>query len=108
MCALREEFLQGGVRGDDVFGRTDIAAGVAAAFPSLDVTGAESAAHLREALLRGNTGAGPAFVALDCDPKEIPPFLPFQPFAEAAGDADRAEHTDNKENADERRVVRAG
>jgi acetolactate synthase-1/2/3 large subunit len=108
MCALREEFLQGGVRGDDVFGRTDIAAGVAAAFPSLDVTGAESAAHLREALLRGNTGAGPAFVALDCDPKEIPPFLPFQPFAEATGDADRAEHTDNKENADERRVVRAG
>jgi acetolactate synthase-1/2/3 large subunit len=108
MCALREEFLQGGVRGDDVFGRTDIAAGVAAAFPSLDVTGAESAAHLREALLRGNTGAGPAFVALDCDPKEIPPFLPFQPFAEAAGDAGRAEHTDNKENADERRVVRAG
>ncbi|WP_328673660.1 thiamine pyrophosphate-binding protein [Streptomyces sp. NBC_00328] len=108
MCALREEFLQGGVRDDDVFGRTDIAAGVAAAFPSLDVTGAESAAHLREALLRGNTGVGPAFVALDCDPKEIPPFLPFQPFAEATGDADRAEHTDNKENADERRAVRAG
>ncbi|MFE2530940.1 thiamine pyrophosphate-binding protein [Streptomyces sp. NPDC059371] len=108
MCALREEFLQGGVRDDDVFGRTDIAAGVAAAFPSLDVTGAESATHLREALLRGNTGAGPAFVALDCDPKEIPPFLPFQPFAEATGRAGRAEHADNKENADERRVVRAG
>ncbi|MFF2365281.1 thiamine pyrophosphate-binding protein [Streptomyces sp. NPDC058122] len=108
MCALREEFLQGGVRDDDVFGRTDIAAGVAAAFPSLDVTGAESAAHLREALLRGNTGAGPAFVALDCDPREIPPFLPFQPFARTTGHADRAEHADNKENADERRVVRAG
>ncbi|MET7986992.1 MULTISPECIES: thiamine pyrophosphate-binding protein [unclassified Streptomyces] len=96
MCALREEFLQGGVRGDDLFGRTDIAAGVAAAFPSLDVTGAESAEQLREALLRGNTGGGPAFVALDCDPKEIPPFLPFQPFA------------DSKENSDERRVVHAG
>ncbi|MFJ7967690.1 thiamine pyrophosphate-binding protein [Streptomyces sp. NPDC096324] len=108
MCALREEFLQGGVRDDDVFGRTDIAAGVAAAFPSLDVTGAESAAHLREALLRGNAGAGPAFVALDCDPREVPPFLPFQPFARATGPADRAEHADHKENADERRVVRAG
>ncbi|MFF3616963.1 thiamine pyrophosphate-binding protein [Streptomyces sp. NPDC002580] len=111
MCALREEFLQGGVRDDDMFGRTDIAAGVAAAFPSLDVTGAESAEHLREALLRGNAGAGPAFVALDCDPKEIPPFLPFQPFAQAAGHADRAEHAehaDNKEQADERRIVRAG
>ncbi|MGW1962565.1 thiamine pyrophosphate-binding protein [Streptomyces sp. NPDC001935] len=108
MCALREEFLQGAVRDDDVFGETDIAAGVAAAFPSLDVTGAGSAAHLREALLRGNRGAGPAFVALDCDPKEIPPFLPFQPFARATGHADRAEHADTKEQADERRIVRAG
>ncbi|MFF3889612.1 thiamine pyrophosphate-binding protein [Streptomyces sp. NPDC001914] len=132
MCALREEFLQGGVRDDDVFGRTDIAAGVAAAFPSLDVTGAENAAQLREALLRGNAGTGPVFVAVDCDPKEIPPFLPFQPFAEATGgadradrperadraehaergaraeQADRAEPADNEENADERRVVRAG
>ncbi|MEY2243345.1 thiamine pyrophosphate-dependent enzyme [Streptomyces sp. BF23-18] len=108
MCALREEFLQGGVRDDDVFGRTDIAAGVAAAFPSLDVTGAENAAQLRAALLRGNTGAGPAFVALDCDPREIPPFLPFQPFAEANGSAGRAGHEDHKENADERRVVHAG
>ncbi|MFD5813170.1 thiamine pyrophosphate-binding protein [Streptomyces sp. NPDC127038] len=131
MCALREEFLQGGVRTDDLFGRTDIAAGVAAAFPSLDVTGAEDATRLREALLRGNAGGGPAFVALDCDPREIPPFLPFQPFTAATtGDADRAGtdhpdagpglgadhtedpgragHPDSKENADERRVVRAG
>ncbi|MFB7241761.1 thiamine pyrophosphate-dependent protein [Streptomyces populi] len=108
MCVLREEFLQGGVRSDDLFGRTDIAAGVAAAFPSLDVTGAEDAAQLREALLRGNTGGGPAFVALDCDPREVPPFLPFQPFAEATGRADHADRADNKESSDERRVVHIG
>ncbi|MFI0960579.1 thiamine pyrophosphate-binding protein [Streptomyces sp. NPDC021080] len=111
MCVLREEFLQGGVRDDDLFGRTDIAAGMAAAFPSLDVTGAENAAQLREALLRGNTGVGPAFVALDCDPNEIPPFLPFQPFTRATGDTDRArraERADSKETSDERRVVRTG
>ncbi|MEU6272026.1 thiamine pyrophosphate-binding protein [Streptomyces populi] len=111
MCVLREEFLQGGVRGDDLFGRTDIAAGMAAAFPSLDVTGAEDAAQLREALLRGNAGGGPAFVALDCDPREVPPFLPFQPFAEATGRADRdgrADRADNKESSDERRVVHVG
>ncbi|MFD7004091.1 thiamine pyrophosphate-binding protein [Streptomyces mirabilis] len=104
MCALREEFLQGGIRSDDLFGRTDIAAGVAAAFPSLNVTGAENAAQLREALLRSNTG-GPAFVVLDCDPEEIPPFLPFQPFAEAT---DSTEHPNSKENSDERRVVHGG
>ncbi|WP_405915098.1 thiamine pyrophosphate-binding protein [Streptomyces sp. NBC_00728] len=105
MCALREDFLQGGVRSDDLFGRTDIAAGVAAAFPSLDVTDAENADQLCGALLRANSSGGPAFVALDCDPKEIPPFLPFQPFAEDTG---RTGHADHKENSDERRVVTAG
>ncbi|MFG2636751.1 thiamine pyrophosphate-binding protein [Streptomyces sp. NPDC048362] len=96
MCALREEFLQGGVRSDDLFTRTDLAAGVAAAFPSLPATGAADAAGLREALLRANAGCGPAFVALECDPREIPPFLPFQSF------------TENEESPDARGSVHAG
>ncbi|MEU9480346.1 thiamine pyrophosphate-binding protein [Streptomyces sp. NPDC048191] len=99
MCALREEFLQGGVRSDDVFARTDLAAGVAAAFPSLRATGAADAAQLRTALLRGNAGDGPAFVAVDCDPREIPPFLPFQSFTEAP---------ESKEGSDERAVIHVG
>ncbi|MEV6841240.1 thiamine pyrophosphate-binding protein [Streptomyces sp. NPDC051133] len=99
MCALREEFLQGGVRGDDLFARTDLAAGVAAAFPSLAATGAADAADLRTALLRGNAGGGPAFVAVACDPREIPPFLPFQSFTEAGT---------SKESADERGAVHVG
>ncbi|MFE5407197.1 thiamine pyrophosphate-binding protein [Streptomyces sp. NPDC056580] len=104
MCAVREEFLQGGVRRDDLFGRTDLAAGVAAAFPSLDVTRADDAAQLREALLRGNAGAGPAFVALDCDPAEIPPFLPFQSFTTT----DRTARNDHEESSDERGAVHVG
>ncbi|MGW3355217.1 thiamine pyrophosphate-binding protein [Streptomyces bungoensis] len=105
MCAVREEFLQGGVRRDDLFGRTDLAAGVAAAFPSLDVTRADDAAQLREALLRSNDDAGgPAFVALDCDPAEIPPFLPFQSFTTT----DRTARTDHEESSDERGVVHVG
>jgi acetolactate synthase-1/2/3 large subunit len=99
MCALREEFLQGGVRSDDLFAPTDLAAGVAAAFPSLDATGADDAAQLRTALLRSNAGGGPAFVAVACDPREIPPFLPFQSFTEA---------TKSKEGSDERGVVHVG
>ncbi|MEU8033324.1 thiamine pyrophosphate-dependent enzyme, partial [Streptomyces sp. NPDC049099] len=102
MCALREEFLQGGVRSDDLFARTDIAAGVAAAFPSLAATGATDAAHLRTALLRSNAGGGPAFVAVDCDPWEIPPFLPFQSFTEIT------DGTEHKESSDERAVVHVG
>ncbi|MFH8769708.1 thiamine pyrophosphate-binding protein [Streptomyces sp. NPDC017958] len=99
MCALREELLQGGIRSDDLFARTDLAAGVAAAFPSLEATGAVDAAQLRTALLRSNAGRGPAFVAVACDPREIPPFLPFQSFTEA---------TESKEGSDERGVVHVG
>ncbi|MFI1168849.1 thiamine pyrophosphate-binding protein [Streptomyces sp. NPDC020801] len=111
MCVLREEFLQGGVRDDDLFVRTDLAAGVAAAFPSLRATGAGDAVELREALLRGNAGTGPAFVAVECDPREIPPFLPFQPFtraAEAAEATESTEATESKESSDERAVVHVG
>ncbi|MEU6283231.1 thiamine pyrophosphate-binding protein [Streptomyces sp. NPDC047028] len=99
MCALREEHLQGGVRDDDLFVPADIAAGVAAAFPSLRATGAVDAAHLRTALLRGNAGGGPAFVAVTCDPYEIPPFLPFQSFTT---------NLEEKEISDERGVVHVG
>ncbi|MFE1752969.1 thiamine pyrophosphate-binding protein [Streptomyces anandii] len=101
MCSLREEFFQGAGRGDDLFARTDLAAGVAAAFPSLRVTGAGDAAELREALLRGDACGGPAFVALDCDPYETPPFLPFRPFA--------TRPSESKESSYERAaVVHAG
>ncbi|MEU1407795.1 thiamine pyrophosphate-binding protein [Streptomyces sp. NPDC005728] len=99
MCALREQFLQGGIRSHDLFARTDLAAGMAAAFPSLEVTGAADATQLRTALLRSNATGGPAFVAVACDPREIPPFLPFQPFTEAA---------ESKESSDERGVVHVG
>ncbi|MFF4590899.1 thiamine pyrophosphate-binding protein [Streptomyces sp. NPDC001388] len=105
MCALREEFLQGGVRSDDLFGRTDLAAGVAAAFPSLEATGAGDAAQLRTTLLRGNAGGGPAFVAVDCDPREIPPFLPFRPFTDLTESTNGA---DSKESSDEQGVLHVG
>ncbi|SOE16173.1 acetolactate synthase-1/2/3 large subunit [Streptomyces sp. 2323.1] len=105
MCALREEFFQGGVRDDDLFARTDLAAGVGAAFPFLDATGAGDAAQLRTALLRGNAGGGPAFVAVDCDPREIPPFLPFQSFTDITESTNGSE---NKEGSDEPGVVHVG
>ncbi|MGW1863007.1 thiamine pyrophosphate-dependent enzyme, partial [Streptomyces collinus] len=105
MCALREEFLQGGGRADDLFAPADIAAGVAAAFPSLRATGATDAAQLRTALSRANAGRGPALVAVTCDPREIPPFLPFQSFTR---DATTSNTTTNKEGSDERGVVHVG
>jgi acetolactate synthase-1/2/3 large subunit len=108
MCALREEFLQGGVRNDDLFARTDLAAAVAAAFPSLDATGARDASQLHTALLRGNTSGGPAFVAVNCDPREIPPFLPFQSFTDTTDITESTNGTENKESSDERGIVHVG
>ncbi|MER6306881.1 thiamine pyrophosphate-binding protein [Streptomyces sp. NPDC001657] len=108
MCAVREEFFQGGVRTDDSFARTDLAAGVAAAFPSLDATGAGDVAQLRAALLRANAGSGPAFVAVDCDPREIPPFLPFRARTDSSGVTTHPNDTTKKETSDERGVVHVG
>lgn len=108
MCAVREKLLQGGIRSDDLFSRTDLGAGMAAAFPSLEVTGAEDAAHLRRALLRSNASRGPAFVALDCEPGELPPFLPFQSFTEATRATETTQTTESKESSHERDVVHVG
>ncbi|MDH6130758.1 acetolactate synthase-1/2/3 large subunit [Kitasatospora sp. MAA4] len=77
MCATREQVFLGAPHPSNLFRPANIAAGVAAMFPDLAVTRAEDGAQLRAALLRGNAGDGPAFVALDFDPAEIPPFLPF-------------------------------
>ncbi|MFK4227199.1 thiamine pyrophosphate-binding protein [Streptomyces sp. NPDC019890] len=111
MCAVREELIQGGVRNDDLFARTDIAAGVAAAFPALDASWAGDGAQLRRALLRGNAGSGPAFVALDCDAREIPPFLPFLSITASTGhtaSTKNAESTESEESSDERGPVHVG
>lgn len=101
MCVTREHLFQGGAREDNVFLPSDIAAGVAAMFPTLDVTRARNAAQLRQELLRSNTGGGPAFVAVDVDRREIPPFLPFLT-------APGGKPTHTEETADERGPVHVG
>ncbi|MFF3455285.1 thiamine pyrophosphate-binding protein [Streptomyces sp. NPDC002730] len=105
MCAIREKLFQGGVRSNDLFARTDIAAGVAAAFPALGATWAGDAAQLCQALLRSNARSGPAFISLDCDAREIPPFLPFLSFTEST---QRTESTESEESSDERGPVHVG
>ncbi|MEE1782104.1 thiamine pyrophosphate-binding protein [Streptomyces sp. SP17BM10] len=77
MCAIREQLFQGAPHPGNLFLPSDIAAGAAGLFPTLEVTRAETAEQLRRALLRSNAASGPALVALDLDPAEIPPFLPF-------------------------------
>lgn len=100
MCVTREQLFYGDAYSYNLFRPADIAAGVAAAFPGLDVTRAEDATQLRRALQRGNSRRGPALVALDLDPGELPPFLPF---LAAAGQTSASE-----EDAHERGRVHVG
>ncbi|MEV4611534.1 thiamine pyrophosphate-binding protein [Kitasatospora sp. NPDC049258] len=101
MCATREQLFLGAPHPGNLFRPADIAAGVAGMFPGLDVTRAEDGAQLRQALLRSNACPGPAFVTLDFDPCEIPPFLPFLNIA-GRGPAE------NEETAHERGPIRVG
>ncbi|WP_371494426.1 thiamine pyrophosphate-binding protein [Kitasatospora sp. NBC_00374] len=101
MCATREQLFLGAANPGSLFRPADIAAGMAGMFPGLDVTRAEDGAQLRQALLRSNAGTGPAFVTLDFDPAEIPPFLPFLTVA-------GRQPAENEETAHERGPVRVG
>ncbi|WP_082526935.1 thiamine pyrophosphate-binding protein [Kitasatospora sp. MBT63] len=101
MCATREHLFLGAANPANLFRPADIAAGVAGMFPGLDVTRAEDGAQLRRALLRGNAGTGPAFVTIDLDPAEVPPFLPFL-------NTTGRQPAENEETAHDRGPVRVG
>jgi acetolactate synthase-1/2/3 large subunit len=77
MCVTREQLLYGDDYSYNLFRPTDIAGAMAAAFPTLPVSAADSAEQLRQALRRSAAGPGPALVEVDVDPREVPPFLPF-------------------------------
>ncbi|GIE86024.1 thiamine pyrophosphate-binding protein [Actinoplanes regularis] len=105
MCVTREQLFYGDTYTYNMFRPAYLAAGMGAAFPTLDVTRAGNAAQLRRALLRSNCRRGPAFVSLDFDVREIPPFLPFLAALGLDG-ADRA--TESKETSDEHQHIHVG
>ncbi|KJK57695.1 thiamine pyrophosphate-binding protein [Saccharothrix sp. ST-888] len=106
MCATREQVFLGAPHHSNLFRPTDIAAGVAGMFPTLDVTRADDGTQLRRALLRSNHSGAPAFVTLDLDPAETPPFLPFLSLPDVA--AAGPEPAESEESAHERGPVRVG
>jgi acetolactate synthase-1/2/3 large subunit len=77
MCATREQLFLAGPHPSNLFHPADLAGGMAAMFPTLRVARATNEDELRQALLHSNSTAGTAFVAVDLDPAELPPFLPF-------------------------------
>ncbi|WP_042430004.1 thiamine pyrophosphate-binding protein [Streptacidiphilus anmyonensis] len=99
MCATREQLFLGGPHPSNLFHPADLAAGMAAMFPTLRVTRATDPDRLHQALLHANSSAGPAFVAVDLDPAELPPFLPFLHTLDHALDPQHQESPDGPAHA---------
>ncbi|MBF6137125.1 thiamine pyrophosphate-binding protein [Nocardia otitidiscaviarum] len=77
MCITREQLFYGDRYSYNRFRPADIGAGVAAMFSGLRTHRPTTLAELAATLRRCVETPGPSFVAVDCDPDEIPPFTPF-------------------------------
>ncbi|WP_405490010.1 thiamine pyrophosphate-binding protein [Nocardia sp. NBC_00511] len=77
MCVTREQVFYSGDYSFNRFRSTEIGAGVAAMFPELPAWTARTLADFENALDKSRDIPGPAFIELQCDPDEIPPFAPF-------------------------------
>ncbi|MGV9676110.1 thiamine pyrophosphate-binding protein [Nocardia sp. NPDC003482] len=77
MCITREQLYYGDRYSFNRFRPAHPGAGMAAMFPDLPAYSPASADELSAAVRRCTQHPGPSFVSIDCDPDEIPPFLPF-------------------------------
>ncbi|NGP07336.1 thiamine pyrophosphate-binding protein [Rhodococcus sp. 14C212] len=77
MCVTREQLFYRDRYSFNRFRPTLLGEGIAAMFPTLPAFAARNVNELTDALARSVDTEGPSFVSVDCDPDEIPPFLPF-------------------------------
>jgi acetolactate synthase-1/2/3 large subunit len=75
MCFTREHLYFGGDYSYNLFKHADLAAGMAAMFPSLTVLPARTPAEIRDGLRGGLSG--PALMSIQVDAREVAPFAPF-------------------------------
>jgi acetolactate synthase I/II/III large subunit len=77
MCEMRDRLYLGGARGENVFKRALIGRGLGAMFPSILSREARDTATLVRAMREIECHRGPAFLSVDIDSREVPPFAPF-------------------------------
>jgi acetolactate synthase-1/2/3 large subunit len=77
MCELRDRLYQGGARGENVFKTARISRGLGAMFPSVLSREAGDTAALVRAMREIENHRGPAFLSVEIDSREVPPFVPF-------------------------------
>ncbi|WP_160096504.1 thiamine pyrophosphate-binding protein, partial [Rhodococcus sp. T7] len=84
MCVTREQLLYRDRYSFNRFRPSRLAEGIAAMFPTMPSHPARTLDQLFDAL-EAAAASGPTFIAVDCDPDEIPPFLPFLELAHDRG-----------------------
>lgn len=77
MCVTREQLFYRDRYSFNRFRPSMLAEGIAAMFPTMRSLPARTLDQLFDALEAAAATSGPSFIAVDCDPDEIPPFLPF-------------------------------
>ncbi|WP_433593069.1 thiamine pyrophosphate-binding protein [Nocardia sp. CA-145437] len=77
MCVTREQVFYSGEYSFNRFRASEIGAGAAALFPELPAWTARTLPDFEQALDKSRAIPGPAFIELQCDPDEFPPFAPF-------------------------------
>ncbi|WP_225725883.1 MULTISPECIES: thiamine pyrophosphate-binding protein [unclassified Nocardia] len=87
MCVTRERLYYRDRYSFNRFRPAHLGAGVAAMFPDLPAYTVGTTGELATALRRCAKSEGPSFVSIDCDPDEIPPFVPFLTALDASGRA---------------------
>ncbi len=77
MCVTREQLFYGDRYSYNRFGPSRLGAGLAAMFPGLTAVDVSESEQLPAALRVALDRDGPAVVAVECSPDEIPPFAAF-------------------------------
>ncbi|MET8773937.1 thiamine pyrophosphate-binding protein [Nocardia sp. NPDC004654] len=77
MCVTREQLYYRDRYSFNRFQPAFLGDGIAAMFPRIPAYTVRTPAELADALGRCLATSGPSFLAIDCDPDEIPPFTPF-------------------------------
>ncbi|WP_433625594.1 thiamine pyrophosphate-binding protein [Nocardia sp. CA-120079] len=77
MCVTREQLYYQDRYSFNRFRPTQLGAGIDAMFPELPAYSVRTTADLAIVLGRCVESEGPAFISIDVDPDEVPPFIPF-------------------------------
>ncbi|WP_227997610.1 thiamine pyrophosphate-binding protein [Nocardia australiensis] len=84
MCLTREQLYYRDRHSFNRFRPAHLGAGIDAMFPDLPTHSVRSRHELTAALGTCLESKGPSFISIDCDPDEVPPFIPFLSTLEAS------------------------